>query len=145
MIKAVLRCTLNDITSRKEIISISCIEADGVQYCSNKSIAKILNDHFSTIGTKLAQKLKSYRSYIFSTTAADSSLPYEFTFEPIKEDFVLRQLQQLKTNKAIGLDNISTRLLKDSATVISASLTRLFNLSLEIRIFQFLPFGNLEK
>ena len=91
-----------------------------------------------TIGTKLAQKFKSYGYYIFSTIAADSSLSYEFTFEPIKEDFVLRQLQQLKTNKAIGLDNISARLLKDSATVISASLTRLFNLSLETRIFPFL-------
>ena len=95
----------------------------------------ILNDHFSTIGTKLAQKLKSFRSCILSTPAADSSLPYEFTFEPIKEDFVLLQLQQFKTNKAIGLDNISARLLKDSATVISASLTRLFSLSLETRIF----------
>ena len=51
------------------------------------------------------------------------------------EDFVLRQLKQLKTNKAIGLDNISARLLKDSASAISASLTRLFNLSLETRTF----------
>ena len=40
-----------------------------------------------------------------------------------------------KTNKAIGLDNFSARLLKDSATIISASLTRLFNLSLETHIF----------
>ena len=63
--------TLNDITSREERIPISCIEDDGVQYCSNKSIAKILNNHFSTTGTKLAQKLKSCRSYIFSTPAAD--------------------------------------------------------------------------
>ena len=63
------------------------------------------------------------------------SLPHEFAFEPITEDFVLRQLKQLKTNKAIGLDNISARLLKDSASVISASLTRLFNLSLETRSF----------
>ena len=127
--------TLNDITSRKERIPISCIEADGVQYCSNTSIAKILKDHFSTIGTELAQKFKSYRSYIFSTLAAHSSLPHEFTFVPITEDFVFRQLQQLKTNKAIGLDNIIARLLKDSGSVISASLTRLFNLSSETRIF----------
>ena len=127
--------TLNDTTSRKERTPISCIEADCVQYCSNKSIAKILNDHFSTIGTKLAQKLNSYRSYIFSTPTVNSSLPYEFTFEPIMEDFILRQPQQLKTNKAIGLDNFSARLLKDSATIISASLTRLFNLSLETHIF----------
>ena len=35
--------------------------------------------------------------------------------------FVKTQLIQLKTNKAIGLDNISTRLLNDSADVISES------------------------
>ena len=111
-------------------------------YCSNKSIAKILNEHFSTIGTKLAQKLKSCRSHIYSAPAVNSNLPHEFAFEPITEDFVLRQLKQLKTNKAIGLDNISARLLKDSASVISASLTRLFNLSLETRTFpSFWKFG----
>ena len=63
------------------------------------------------------------------------SLLREFAFEPITEDFVLHQLKELKTNKAIGLDNISARLLKDSASVISASLTRLINLSLETRTF----------
>ena len=130
-----LRKTLNDITSRKERTPISCFEADGVQYCSNKSIAKILNEHFSIIETKLAQKLKSCRFHIYSAPAVNSNLPHEFAFEPITEEFVLRELKQLKTNKAIGLDNISARLLKDSASVISASLTRLFNLSLETRTF----------
>ena len=41
---------------------------------------------------------------------------------------VLKQLQSLKTNKAIGLDNISARLLKCST--ISLSITKLFNLSI---------------
>ena len=72
---------------------------------------------------------------MYSAPPVNSNLPHEFAFEPITEDFVLRQLKQLKTNKAIGLDNISARLLKDSASVISASLTRLFNLSLETRTF----------
>ena len=62
---------------------------------------------------------------------------------PITEDFVLRPLKQLKTNKAIGLDNISARLLKDSALVISASLTRL--LISPWKLAPFLLFGNLEK
>ena len=58
-----------------------------------------------------------------------------FAYEPIPEDFVLRQLKQLKTNKASGLDNFSGGLLKDSASAISGSLTRLFNHSLETRSF----------
>lgn len=45
------------------------------------------------------------------------------------------QLKTLKTNKAIGLDRISARLLKDSSTIISPSLTRLFNRSLQLGSF----------
>ena len=44
-------------------------------------------------------------------------------------------LRQLKVNKAIGLDEISPRLLKDSAHVITPSLTRLFNRSLANKTF----------
>ena len=39
------------------------------------------------------------------------------------------QLQTLKTNKAIGLDKISARLLKDSADIIAPSLKALINKS----------------
>ena len=39
----------------------------------------------------------------------------------------------MKTNKAVGLDKISARLLKDSVDVITPSLTALFNLSPQMR------------
>ena len=120
--------TLNDITSRKQSSPISCIESDGVTYCDNPSIAKILNVHFSTIGTKLAMKLKSFIT-LPSPPVRSTDLP-KFAFKPITEEFVHGQLKQLRTNKAIGLDNISARLLKDSASVTSKSLTKLFNQSL---------------
>ena len=40
---------------------------------------------------------------------------------------VIKQLSTLKTNKSTGLDRISTRLLKDAATVIAPTLTEIFN------------------
>ena len=43
----------------------------------------------------------------------------------------MKILEQLKIKKENGLDHISERLLKDSATVISKRLTNLFNRSLE--------------
>ena len=55
--------------------------------------------------------------------------------QPVSEQFVYDQLKQLKSNKAIGLDEISPRLLKDSARVITPSLTRLFNRSLDKKTF----------
>ena len=78
---------------------------------------------------------KSYSSLFFSKSPENFHSLQKFVLEPIAEDFVLRQLKQLKTNKAIGLDNVSARLLKDSASVVSGSLTRLFNQSLESRTF----------
>ena len=49
----------------------------------------------------------------------------------LEESFVLQQLLALKTNKAIGLDKISARLLKNSAHTIALSVTKLLNLSIK--------------
>ncbi|CAB3997277.1 Hypothetical predicted protein [Paramuricea clavata] len=57
--------------------------------------------------------------------------PRGFNFQPVEEAFVRTELNRLKTNKAIGLDKISARLLKDSASLIAPVLTKLFNRSLE--------------
>ena len=73
-------------------------------------------------------KLKSFIT-LPSPPVRSTDLP-KFAFKPITEEFVHGQLKQLRTNKAIGLDNISARLLKDSASVTSKSLTKLFNQSL---------------
>ena len=58
-----------------------------------------------------------------------------FTLQQISEDFVSRSISLLKTNKAIGLDKISARLLKDAVDVIAPSLTALFNLFLQTTTF----------
>ena len=59
----------------------------------------------------------------------------KFELQPVCEQFVYDLLRQLKVNKAIGLDEISPRLLKDSAHVIAPSPTRLFNRSLANKTF----------
>ena len=54
-----------------------------------------------------------------------------FDFQFVDEAFVRKELNRLRTNKAIGLDKISARLLKDSAPVVAPILTKLFNRSLQ--------------
>ena len=39
-------------------------------------------------------------------------------------------INELKPNKAVGLDKVSSRLLKEGADIIAPSLTSLFNISL---------------
>ena len=64
-----------------------------------------------------------------------TDLPYSFEFEEVDESFVLRELSSLKTKKATGLDQISAKILKDSAPTIASSLTKIFNASLLSQIF----------
>lgn len=123
--------TLNEVTSRKQSSSISCIESDGVVLSDDQSIATTLNDYFASIGVSLAAKLRSYvQSHIPPNANMDSDPPGRFHFSPISEEFVRNELKKLKTNKATGLDRTSARLLKDSSNYISKSLTSIFNRSL---------------
>ena len=51
--------TSNDISSRISHCSLSCIEANGVSHTDPKFIAESSNDHFSSIGSKLASKIRN--------------------------------------------------------------------------------------
>ena len=44
-------------------------------------------------------------------------------------------INELKPNKAVGLDKVSSRLLKDAADIVAPSLTSLFNISINIGCF----------
>ena len=128
--------TLNEITSRKSSAPITCIEIDGTPHTDVNSIVEGLNSHFSSIGRKLAALIKSrfgiicLDSTLSSVNDTPNLLSSGFTFENINEQFICRNLRALKTNKAIGLDRVSARLLKDSANVLAPVLTNIFNRSL---------------
>ena len=122
--------TINQITSCKSTSPVTCIEADGVSYTDSKSIAEVLNNHFPSIGFKLVTKIKSCLNCARQSTSlyADTNCENGFAFQHIREEFIRKELCRLKTNKAIGLDKISARLLKDS--VLAPVLTKLLNRSL---------------
>ena len=67
----------------------------------------------------------------------DSKLPsgVSYCIPPISENFVRTSLQQLSTNKATGLDDLSSYFLKIAASSISPSLTAIFNLSISSGVF----------
>ena len=138
---SVLWKTFNEITSRKSSPKVTSIESDGVLYTDNESKANLLNTHFSLIGLKLATKIKEKIQPVVSDTtmcfspAGSTAEENSFSFSYITESFVLKHLKGLKTNKAIGLDRISGRLLRDSADCIAPVLTRLFNRSLQTSAF----------
>ena len=64
-----------------------------------------------------------------------ANLPYTFEFKEVDESSVLRELAALKTNKAMGMDQINAKLLKDYASSIVSCLTKIFNTSLFSQTF----------
>ena len=111
-----------------------CISSDEVLHNNPTSIANVFNDYFTSIGTHLANAIRdryTTRTLPFWFTSPSSA----FSFSVIRQSFVRKYQSSLKTKKAIGLDKISARLLKDSADVITPCLTLLFNNSLSSAVF----------
>ena len=77
---------LNEITSRKSTSPVTCIEADGVTYTDSQSIAEVLNDYFSSIGSKLA-KITPGLNYIWKNPSltVDANPVSGFNFQPVEE------------------------------------------------------------
>ena len=91
------------------------------------TIASILNKYFTSIGKKI-QKLFTITPMIW-TESSDNKNPSKFQLQSVTYDYIEQELNKLKTNKATGLDKISTRLLKDTASVIAPVLSNLINKS----------------
>ena len=90
-------------------------------------VAEVFNKHFTTIGQKIDKAVgkgnKDVRGSLQKKT--DKS----FQLDLVTGNFVRIQLQNFKTNKAVGSEKISARLLKDSADIIAPSLQALINRS----------------
>ena len=110
---------------------INAISSDCKLETDPKSIAQTLNDHFLSIGKRLSKAFRGtselYEPELgaqmdedeISSNIAPGS---RFVLHPVTTEYAERQLSQLKTNKAVGLDKISARLLRDSAKTVAPAL-----------------------
>ena len=125
---------INELTNRKctSNSSITELKVDNNSFKKPAEICEILNDHFTSIGPKLASSLPSgsvqFESYIkpVSTT---------FNMRHTSASEVLTLISKLSPNKATGLDNISCRLLKEAGPIIAFSLACIINKSIDTGLF----------
>ena len=99
---------------------------DGIIYTNPTSMSSIFNKFFATIGIKLAEKFTMRNTLTTNGVNQASSI---FAFKTISCESVIKMINELKPNKAIGLDKVSSCLLKDAADIVAPSLTSLFNIS----------------
>ena len=100
-------------------------------------IAEAFNNHFATIGPKLADKIENkdsddplkYLSNIGGSTASC------FEFYTIHPNTIEREIKNLKCSKSAGYDKISVKVVKDEAEISSEPLAIIFNASFNKGIF----------
>ena len=51
------------------------------------------------------------------------------------EETILKSLKDINENKAVYLDNLRRKFLKDAVTVLAKSISQIFNLSIKYSIF----------
>ena len=95
--------------------------ANGFSKFFSGTVARLLDSIGST--------LVSMNHYISTFVTSSSNLRQEhlpsFKFETVTQHFIVTELCRLKICKVVGLDNISSRLLKDAAEIIAEPLTRI--------------------
>ena len=104
--------------------NISGIRLNNTLYTKTADLVEIRNQHFVTIGQKLAHG-KNER-----LPTCESKTDAQFSLHCVSEEYVKYELRKLETNKAIGLDKISAKLLKDASEVIAPSIQKLINMSI---------------
>ena len=79
---------------------------------------KVMNNYFVSVGKRISKVFK----HCTPTFSELSKSCLQFHLAPVSADFVSQAISKLKPNKAVGLDKISARLLKDGCHVISPPL-----------------------
>ncbi len=107
--------------------AVSSIFDNGKVFTDSTSIAKIMNNYFASICKKLSKAFQNSVP-IFSTV---NNPHFQFHLATVTVEFVSCVIAKLRPNKAVGLDKIRARLLKDGSHVISPILTSLIDKSIE--------------
>ena len=100
-------------------------------------ICNYVNEFFTTIASKLVSKLPPPKnqfdvdSQLFKNFYHEKGIqPGAYKLSAITQDFVFKELNSMNPQKATGMDNISPKFLKDSASIIAPTVTHIINLSI---------------
>ena len=117
---------------------IKTITYENKTFTDDADIANTFNKYFTSLSEKYLNKEKSISPNLKKLEAfITTKLPKEniFNIPYITEDFVYQFLTSLDNNKATGIDNISSKIVKILAPVITKHLTEICNHSIRNSCF----------
>ena len=130
--------TINKVLNKcKASAPLNSVTLNGRKYVRPDEIAEAFNEHFVTIGPKLASKIEAPTdadpmAYVRSVVK-DKRLP-KFSFKHVEVSYVKQETNKLKTSKSPGPDKIPIKILKDAVEIVRGPLTTIFDRSLDTGI-----------
>ena len=128
------------LPSKKSAQSKICLEKNGKTTFNSKENAEIFKTFYENLSTDLVNKLPkstnkfgmdSVRKYYNGLGIQSES----FKFEPASETMVNLILESINPDKAVGVDNLAGRFLKDGSNILKGPITKLINLSISTAKF----------
>ena len=129
--------TIKELTSRRtNDTTVKELKLNGPIISNSSELSIAFNGHFSPMGPRLANEIppndnNNDLSYINNINIIHN----KFSFSSTSSSIVFSHLNKLYRSKAKGLDNISAKIVRECADLISVSLCDLCNKSLLSGIF----------
>ena len=114
-------------------MGIDKIIMEGTEITDKKQIAERCNEHFVSIGQKLASDIENTDAH--SPTAHIKPAEAKFSFKPFSVPQFIRIIKTLSNIKATGIHRIPNKTLKETADIMGPSLTDIFNFSVLTKVF----------
>ena len=111
---------LNDFNNRNKIIK------------EGSRIPNIINEHFATVGNKLANNLPIPQKHHLDFVNKCKSPISSFFFQPVLPEELLSEILLVPNDKSYGLYSSPTKLLKYSSAVTAPVLSEILNISIRL-------------
>ena len=129
---------INEIMKRKKksrTVIKSIRDKNGIKITEPKKIADCLNEHFSTVGKTMAEKLNDQEGlrdpldYIKKRIEESIEMPDSTTSE------ILKLIIDIDAKKACGFDEINNKIIKKTSETVAPFLKTLFNACMQQGIY----------
>ena len=117
------------ITTVKDLINDSAIAREP------SKISNIMNEHFASVGGRLAGKLASPRHHFLEYVIKCKSPSSSFFLWPGAPQKLKLEISSISNNKSYGLYSSPTKLLKLSKDIIAPVISETFNTSVKLGIY----------
>ena len=123
------------LNKRSKTTNVSCLDVEGRNVTDNSEIAHSMNDFFCSIGRKLSDDIPQQPNPLLSNEYNINEEGTSFQFKTVYSVSVEKALKKVKTSFGFGSDGIASHFIKIAFPVISHSLCRIYNMSIESGIF----------